>query len=112
MKSAAVAFLAVPLALAVLPAGARAEDESLAARAHLRANCSRCHGEDGTAKGGFGYVLDRDRLVSRAKIVPGKPDDSELFQRLRDGEMPPAKQKPRPGPDDVALIRRWIEAGA
>jgi mono/diheme cytochrome c family protein len=114
MKPAAGAFL-LALALVMLGGtGARGADDSLPgrARAVLTAHCFRCHGQDGTAKGGFGYVLDRDRLVSRAKVVPGKPDESELFQRLRDGEMPPAKQQPRPGPDDLALLRRWIEAGA
>jgi mono/diheme cytochrome c family protein len=114
MKSAAMPLLAVPLVVVLAGGRAPAADDTLAARARavLEAHCSRCHGPDGPAKGGFGYVLDRDRLVARARVVPGKPDESELFQRVRDGEMPPAKQKPRPGPDDVDLLRRWIEAGA
>jgi mono/diheme cytochrome c family protein len=114
MKSAAVPLL-LPVALAAFAdSGAWGADDPLPTRAQavLKAHCFRCHGQDGTAKGGFGYVLDRDRLVARAKVVPGKPDDSELFQRLRDGEMPPAKQAPRPGPEDIGLLRRWIEAGA
>jgi mono/diheme cytochrome c family protein len=114
MKPAAVPLL-LPLALAaIVGSGARAADDSLAAGAQavLAGHCSRCHGRDGTAKGGFGYVLDRDRLVSRAKVIPGKPEESELFQRVRDGEMPPAKQTPRPGKDDLDLLRRWIAAGA
>ena len=52
-----------------------------------------------------------DRLVARKKVVPGKPDESELFQRVLKDEMPPARA-PRPDARDVALLRRWIEAGA
>ena len=99
-------------ALASIPA--RLADTDLPARAQavFKTNCYRCHGQDGTAKGGFGYVLDRDQLVARGKVVPGKADESELFLRVRKGEMPPAGQKPRPGAADLALLRRWIDAGA
>src|SRR5262245_2704293 len=102
------------LLVGALTAAARADDADLAAKAQavLKANCYSCHGQDGAAKGGFGYVLDRERLVGRGKVVPGKPAESELYQRVEAGEMPPEKQTPRPGADDVAVLRRWIEAGA
>ncbi|HXG08403.1 MAG TPA: c-type cytochrome domain-containing protein [Gemmataceae bacterium] len=102
------------LVVAFLASAAHAGDAELVVRvqAILKTNCYRCHGQDGSAKGGFGYVLDRDQLVSRGKIVPGKPDESELFRRIEQGEMPPEGQKPRPGADDMALLRRWINAGA
>jgi hypothetical protein len=107
------ASLAVP-GLLLLSALARAEPPPLAvrARAVLEANCHRCHGRDARAKGGFGYVLDRERLVARGKVVPGSPSESELFQRVQNGEMPPPGKGPRPGKEDVALLRQWIEAGA
>jgi mono/diheme cytochrome c family protein len=113
MKSPALRALTLVLAAALPGVAGRAAEESLAgrARAVLEARCYRCHGKDGAAKGGFGYVLDRDRLVARAKLVPGKADESELYQRVRDGEMPPAWQ-PRLRPEDAAVLRRWIEAGA
>src|SRR5262249_12706470 len=60
----------------------------------------------------FGYVLDRDKLIARGKVVPGSPSESELFQRVESGEMPPPGKGPRPGKDEIALLRRWIEAGA
>src|SRR5262249_49713622 len=65
----------------------------------------------GAAKGGFDYVLDRDRLVVRDQVVPGKADQSPLLLRIRMGEMPPA---PRPAPTtaEIEVVRRWIEAGA
>jgi hypothetical protein len=78
----------------------------------LRANCHRCHGQDGVMEGGFNYVLDRERLTAWGKIVPGQPDKSPLLRRLFDGEMPPDGETPRPSPEDVAVLRRWVEAGA
>jgi mono/diheme cytochrome c family protein len=82
------------------------------AREIFKANCYRCHGEDGAAEGGFNYVLDSRRLADRGKVVPGRPDDSPLLRRVLDGEMPPESESPRPGTDDVAILRRWVEAGA
>ncbi len=78
----------------------------------LKAHCARCHGDAGKAKGGFGYVLQRDQLVSRAKIVPGSAAESELFQRVRDGSMPPRDQKRRLDKDEISVLERWIDAGA
>jgi hypothetical protein len=74
--------------------------------------CYRCHGQDGMVEGGFNYLMDRDQLVASKKVVPGQPDKSRLFRRVVEGEMPPEDEKPRPGSDHVALLRRWIEAGA
>jgi hypothetical protein len=92
---------------------ARAAEERLAerARAVLQTHCASCHGPD-KPKGGFGYVLDRDRLIARDKIVPGKAAESELYQRVEKGEMPPSGKKIRLSTDDLTLLRRWIDAGA
>jgi mono/diheme cytochrome c family protein len=67
---------AVLVALCALPA--LADDRALAqhAREILQANCYRCHGNDGANEGGLNYILDRQRLVSRKKIVHGDPDKS------------------------------------
>src|SRR4051812_8975448 len=50
-----------------------AEQAALAARAHaiLKANCYRCHGQEGAVEGGLNYILDRDKLIARRKVVPG-----------------------------------------
>jgi hypothetical protein len=42
--------------------------------------------------------------------VAGKPDESYLLIRLREGEMPPGETKVPP--DKIAIIERWIAGGA
>jgi mono/diheme cytochrome c family protein len=79
----------------------------------FRANCWRCHGEK-SLKG----ELDLRSLAGVMKggesgpvIVPGKPDESLLFEKVHDGEMPPAK-KERLADAEMKTIRLWIENGA
>ena len=90
--------------------------QELAKRAFevLKTNCYRCHGQDGANEGGFNYVLDRRQLVSRRKVVPAEPAKSKILRRILNtvDPMPPAEEKVRPRPDDIALLKKWIEAGA
>jgi serine/threonine-protein kinase len=83
------------------------------ARAILERNCFRCHGQDDEAEAGV-YVLDRDRLLARKKVVPGDPDGSRLVQRLTSNKnpMPPRDESPRPSAEEIAQIRQWISEGA
>lgn len=94
--------------------GASAQDATLTAKARqvLKANCYRCHGQDGSIEGAMNYVADPAKLVARKKVVPGNPAASRLFTRVEDGTMPPPGESPRPSADDVALLKKWIEAGA
>ena len=90
-----------------------AQDELAAkAREVLRANCLRCHGQDGSVEGAMNYVADLGKLVARKKVVPGDPDASRLFKRVADGTMPPPGEQPRPLAADVATLKAWIAAGA
>ncbi|HYT89974.1 MAG TPA: c-type cytochrome domain-containing protein, partial [Gemmataceae bacterium] len=107
--SACLAALLPPIALAQ---PAKAPSPAVKAQAILKVYCHRCHGENGSAKGKFSYVLDRDKLIARGKIVPGNATESELYQRVQSGEMPPSGKNPRPSKDDIATLREWIEAGA
>ena len=43
-------------------------------------------------------------------IVPGKPDESILFEMIHDEQMPPEGKMP--GADDIERIRQWIASGA
>lgn len=104
--------------LGLLPGVAAADpppaELAAGARAVFETHCYRCHGKDGTNEGGLNFVLDRARLVARKKVVPGDAAKSRLFQRLTspDDPMPPEGEQPRPRDDEVALVRRWIDAGA
>src|SRR5438046_370814 len=94
------------LLVVVLNSSAPAGDGDLAiqAQAILKAQCYRCHGAEAKAKGGFHYVLDRDQLVARNKVVPGSAEKSELYQRIVKTEMPPKNSPTRPSAADVAVL--------
>ena len=85
---------------------------AIKAEAVLRKHCYRCHGQDGAVEGGFNFILEHEKLVSRRKIVPGKPDESSLYRRITSGKMPPASESIRPDKAELAILRDWIEAGA
>jgi hypothetical protein len=95
-------------------------DAARKAKAVLEKHCHVCHGKNGAAEGGFGHLLDRNRLVSARTIVPGSPDRSKLYLRLTAEKrvMPPREDldgKPitvRPTQEERDAIRDWIAAGA
>lgn len=99
------------LAPLVVVIGSAHAAEKSQAQAILSTHCAACHGPGGSGKGGFDYLLDRDRLVARNQVVPGKPGESPLLQRIEHGEMPPGK-RPRLHDEERAALRRWIDAGA
>ena len=83
----------------------------------LAAKCGGCHGPDGV-ESGF-RIDDRAKALAggdsgSAGIVPGKPDESELFVRIsttdKESRMP-AEGDPLSA-DEQALVRQWIAAGA
>jgi mono/diheme cytochrome c family protein len=79
------------------------------ARHILETRCFECHGQNTRGRtadfGGFGSVLDTATLIERDEITPGSPDHSNLFVRVRDGQMPP--QGPL-SPEEVQTLGRWI----
>ena len=84
----------------------------------LRARCLECHGEKkqkgklalhtwaAFAKGGEAGPV----------FVAGKPADSEMLTRLRlplaEEEHMPPHDEPQPAATEIALLERWIAAGA
>ncbi len=83
--------------------------------------CYHCHGPD-TASREAGLRLDLKESALGFKneegvytIVPGKPDESELVRRVESHDpeimMPQTKEKLL-NPDQIKLLRRWIEDGA
>jgi mono/diheme cytochrome c family protein len=78
----------------------------------FRTRCYKCH-RLGKANNGI-KVLNHDLLlVKRRVVVPGRPDESRLFQLLSaegDKGMPPGQ--PRLREAEKAAVRRWILEGA
>ncbi|MGE0757410.1 MAG: DUF1553 domain-containing protein [Pirellulaceae bacterium] len=79
----------------------------------FRTHCFDCHGAQSELKGGLD--LRQVRLMIRggdsgAALVPGKPAQSYLLDRIRAGEMPPGEKKV--SPTELQTIERWIAAGA
>ena len=83
-------------------------------RAILKTHCFQCHGEEPEVQGNLDLRLVRFMHRggdSGTAVVPGKPEESILYQRLRDGEMPPDESK-QISRDELQVIRGWILAGA
>src|SRR5207253_10033893 len=118
MKHSALCALAIvcsPVTRGALPAAEPLREElARKVREVFTTNCYRCHGKDGANEGGFNYVLDRQRLLERRKVIAGEPAKSRLYRRVSssDDPMPPIEEKLRPSESDLAAIRKWIETGA
>src|SRR5438445_652962 len=79
----------------------------------LKAHCFDCHGEGEKLKGGLDLRLQRLMLKGGDEgpvIVPRKPDKSLLLKLVQSGEMP--KREKKLTPEQVAIIKTWIAAGA
>jgi len=72
--------------------------------------CGTCH-EAPNKSGGMDYIDDLQALIDNAKVVPGEPDNSPILIRMENGTMPPPGNE-APTPEEIALVRAWIEAGA
>ncbi len=79
----------------------------------LDASCAKCHGSE-NSRGGVGNITDLRSLRNEELVVPGKPELSEIYDQIVSGAMPPDYEDDirKPKPDEVALLRRWIEVGA
>ena len=82
----------------------------------LSDKCFFCHGPD-SAKRKSGLRLDvRDAAIKAGAIVPGRPEESELWKRIttKDGDdlMPPPDSHKGLKATEIETLRRWIAAGA
>jgi len=79
--------------------------------------CQGCH-QPAKRGGDYGMTTYAELLKAGESempgIVPGKPDDSSLFQNIvpTDGKAEMPKGKPPLAEAQIALVRRWIEQGA
>lgn len=109
------ALVSLSVAARVSDAGENALTFERDVRPLLRTHCFPCHGEAGKLEGGLDLRLRRSAVRggdSGAAIVPSRPEESLLLQRLRAGEMPPETVKKRPTAEEIARIEQWIAAGA
>src|SRR6266567_1616920 len=83
---------------AALPAAERERDLAAQVRSVFSAKCAGCHGPNlAKPKGRFGYVLDLARVGgNREMIVPSFPEESELWELVHRGEMPPEESPTGP----------------
>jgi Planctomycete cytochrome C len=80
----------------------------------LQQHCVRCHNTEKT-RGGLDLSTRETALyggVSRDTIVLGKPEESELWKRVRDGSMPPERDGRPLNAAESAALKAWIEQGA
>jgi len=77
-------------------------------------NCLNCHNPS-DRKGGLD-LSQKDGLFKGGKsgpvIAAGKPDDSYLIERVREGSMPPKDKGRRLAPAEVAALAAWVKRGA
>ena len=79
----------------------------------LARNCLVCHGRDPSSRQADLRLDNRDDAL--AVIKPGNPEDSELLARIT--AMDPGDRMPPPDhgqldPDEIRILRDWIEQGA
>ncbi len=118
VASVAIALLS-PAARAAGGEGAE-RDFALKVLPLLSSKCFACHGDDkGKIKGELD-LTSRGAMLAGGEsgapvLVPGSPTESSLYRSVTwsdpDLEMPP-KENDRLSPEQVELVRSWIEAGA
>jgi hypothetical protein len=83
----------------------------------LSDRCNACHGPDDKRREADLRLDTREGAVESGALVPGQPEESELWRRITstdpDERMPPPHaKKPQFTANELALIKRWIEEGA
>ena len=81
----------------------------------LAENCFACHGADSAARKADLRLDRRDDAVNSGSVVPGKPAESKIIERIHTDEpserMPPPKTKKSLTAAQKETLRRWVEQG-
>lgn len=108
----------LPLALICLPSPLLAVDFKADIEPIFSDYCYSCHGEDdgsGKLRLHSPEAITESLKVHDDLLVAGKPDESELYERLILPEDS-SKLMPQGGPplekEEIELIKKWIEEGA
>ena len=94
---------------AVVPRSERAAD----VYAIFVKQCANCH-QLSEAGGGI-KVLNHNLLLARKVVIPGRPEESELYQLLvteDETKVMPKHGQPRLAPAEIETVRQWIAGGA
>ncbi|HVS37462.1 MAG TPA: DUF1553 domain-containing protein [Gemmataceae bacterium] len=114
----------LPLALTLSPShlvtlsSARADklEYNRDVRPILAANCFACHGPDSAARKADLRLDRRDDAIKSKAYIPGKPDDSQLVERINSDmssrKMPPPKSGKKLTDAQKETLARWIAEGA
>lgn len=107
---------AILLLLPRIAVGAEVLDFNRDIRPILSENCFHCHGADGGQRQAELRLDLLESAVDSGAIVPGKPEESLLVERIRSTEpelqMPPPHSHRSLTPVQVETLVRWIEEGA
>ena len=113
--SALVAILSLALA-GRLPAADRHLEYDRDIRPILSNNCFQCHGPDRGQRKAELRLDVRDVALQKKAIVPGKPDESKLVERIfaqsSDDVMPPPESNKTLDAQQKAKLRQWVLEGA
>ena len=96
----------------------KAPDFAREIRPILSDNCFVCHGPDEDVREADVRIDQLEGVFSDrggySLVVPGKPEESELYLRItdRNDPMPPPESDKSLGEAEIEAIRSWIEAGA
>ena len=107
-----------------LPAGAGEKSSEIAFNRDIRPilsdNCLACHGFDSVKRKADLRLDSAEGAMAIHKghqaVKPGELEASELWHRINAADpkvkMPPPDSGKKLKPEQIALLRRWIEAGA
>ncbi len=113
-----VTMLVCGLATALVAAPPEKIDFQRDVRSILAEKCIGCHGPNHPEAGV--RLVDRASILANGEsgqpiVVAGQPDHSELIRRVTSTDpelrMPPG-EKPPLTPDQIAILKKWIESGA
>jgi hypothetical protein len=115
-----VAMSGLALSMLMLPAFGESAPAKLQynrdVRPILAENCFACHGPDSAARKADLRLDKREAAVDSAAIAPGKPDASELVNRITTDDetlvMPPHETKKTLTAEQKDILKRWIAEGA
>lgn len=82
----------------------------------LASKCFACHGMDAARRKGKLRLDVAEAAIARKAIVPGRPEQSKLLERILSDDleevMPPPDKHAEVTKEEVAMLRRWIADGA